>query len=148
MFIYSIFCLNVHFFEEFEECVCTAFLLQWCTVLAGNLCIQIVISSIRHMTSYSLEIYYVFHLSFWQTKSSYPSVCDTPIPSVDHGSIENPTSGYLYVGTVLTFVCDDGYVMVGDDEAECLDNGTWTAAPACIRCMISLTLWFMFLYST
>ena len=42
-------------------------------------------------------------------------------------------NGCYYEDTVQ-FECNDGFMLVGDDTAECLDNGNWSVEiPNCER---------------
>lgn len=52
--------------------------------------------------------------------------------------LDAPSNGELYYEDVvyqstINYTCNEGYILVGADSAECLANGTWsTAVPECI----------------
>lgn len=51
------------------------------------------------------------------------------MPSLTNGDIKY--SGMTF-GEIATFVCDDGYRLIGDESAECQDNGQWSnSLPTC-----------------
>jgi len=44
-----------------------------------------------------------------------------------HGSLQG--SGLLFSpGEEVSYVCQDGFVLFGEDRRKCLDDGTWTPA--------------------
>ena len=65
---------------------------------------------------------------------------------VDCGDPGTPTNGYTVVhsttlGSVATHTCDDGYVLDGADERECLESGKRTTRklPPCDGKQCTLT---------
>ncbi|XP_052255026.1 uncharacterized protein LOC127860787 [Dreissena polymorpha] len=50
-------------------------------------------------------------------------------PSFDNGHFTGSTE----VNEVVTFTCNEGYRLVGNGSATCLENRTWTELPQCIK---------------
>ena len=51
-----------------------------------------------------------------------------PIPNGDMGANRSPvpgTGGRLPVDTVVTYTCDNGYILRGEDKRTCLSSGEW-----------------------
>ena len=44
----------------------------------------------------------------------------------------NTTGTSTTFGSVVTHACDEGFLLVGADERECLANGTWEPLPVCM----------------
>ncbi len=70
----------------------------------------------------------------------------------DHGSIDNgrttDTAPY-HQGTSVTYHCDDGYTMTGDNTLTCQSNGAWDKpAPTCdVPGKANIFLYFSAIYS-
>ncbi len=57
-------------------------------------------------------------------------------PAVDCGSLANPRNGIVIgnstFGSEVTYVCDQGYTISGNDSRVCQSNGEWNGtAPEC-----------------
>lgn len=65
-----------------------------------------------------------FYLEYWAVESS----CSDPGAPVN-GQV---VAYGLTVGSIISFSCYSGYVLVGESHAECLSSGRWSAAkPTC-----------------
>ena len=57
---------------------------------------------------------------------------------VDCGGLPNPVNGQArlteaLLGSVATYTCNSGYVVVGNDTRECLPDGSWSEEePKCV----------------
>ena len=53
-----------------------------------------------------------------------------PLPTPDYGSVD--TSSGTTFGETASYVCNDGYDLIGVATRSCLENGTWSEfVPTC-----------------
>ncbi|XP_035682609.1 polycystic kidney disease protein 1-like 2 [Branchiostoma floridae] len=70
------------------------------------------------------------NLSWSGTQPNCSRTSCPPLPPVEHGS----TSGGSYYGDVVTYHCDPGYEISGDEERTCQSDQTWSGTqPTCNR---------------
>jgi hypothetical protein len=50
-------------------------------------------------------------------------------PKIPNGKAE----GNISIGSTQTIKCDSGYVIHGNDTIKCMENGTWTSLPECLK---------------
>ena len=61
----------------------------------------------------------------------YTAIECNDLPAPKYGSVS--VSG-VRVGSIATYKCDDGFLLVGTTTRECLSNGHWSGnAPICNR---------------
>lgn len=66
--------------------------------------------------------------------------CKSHLFHTDCGSLENPgdgevdlSNGTVY-GSIVTYLCSEGYKLVGDVKRKCLYTGKWdNVMPTCVR---------------
>ena len=75
-------------------------------------------------------------LVFSEEKQGFEENYCINVPRIAHGSIieEGSTSFSTLVGSHLSFICQQGYYLVGQQWVKCLPNLTWTEAPICQPC--------------
>ena len=57
-------------------------------------------------------------------------ICDD-LSNPDNGFVDQPSNS---VGTVATYDCNNGFVIVGNDERTCQDNGEWSGEDPFCAC--------------
>ena len=58
-----------------------------------------------------------------ETPTCEPIDCQPPLPPVNGRVLD---SGHFRTGDYVQFLCNTGYVLLGDSLSVCLDNGTWS----------------------
>nr|XP_039258851.1 uncharacterized protein LOC120335415 [Styela clava] len=51
-------------------------------------------------------------------------------PEIENGGVEDEKDFYL-AREYIEYFCNDGYVLDGEDEVQCLGNGEWSHVPTC-----------------
>ncbi|XP_077966373.1 C4b-binding protein beta chain-like [Styela clava] len=51
-------------------------------------------------------------------------------PEIENGGVEDEKDFYL-ARECIEYFCNDGYVLDGEDEDQCLGNGEWSHVPTC-----------------
>ncbi|XP_077965780.1 complement receptor type 2-like [Styela clava] len=51
-------------------------------------------------------------------------------PEIENGGVEDEKDFYL-AREYIEYFCNDGYVLDGEDEGQCLGNGEWSHVPTC-----------------
>ena len=60
----------------------------------------------------------------------FTGISCTPLELPEHGLTLNGNVNFdAYYGDRIELGCDEGYVMVGSGELECLDTGLWSSTP-------------------
>ncbi|CAH1797849.1 unnamed protein product [Owenia fusiformis] len=67
---------------------------------------------------------------FWSSLP-YCQIRDCGAPNTVHNSTTYPTNFSTTYLSVVTYICDTGYDMVGNESIECMYNTSWTIEPLC-----------------
>ena len=66
------------------------------------------------------------------TCPSPPSIANGRIVSVVPDAVTTNPDGYAQ-GSVATYTCNSGYILVGISRRTCESNGQWSGSPRCER---------------
>ena len=65
---------------------------------------------------------------------------------IDCGSLDDPTNGQVSldettVGSIATYTCDPGFMLIGNMERTCQENGEWSGnEPTCEGHLATVTI--------